>query len=111
MRVFWCAQRIALLLSTVRGMKATRPETTDRKYLTPPEIARELGIDPVKVIGWINRGELRAVNVAANLQTAKRARWRVLKADLAGFLDARAAQPGEPGQRKRRRRAGVVEYV
>ena len=84
---------------------------SDPTYLTPPAIARELGIDPSKVIGWIMRGELRGVNVSANPATAKRARWRVAKDDLENFLDTRAAQPVRSVERKRRRRPGVVEYV
>ena len=84
---------------------------SDPTYLTPPAIASQLGVDPTKVIGWINRGELRAVNVAANPATAKRARWRVAKDDLENFLDARAAQPVRSVHKKRRLRPGVVEYV
>ena len=33
-------------------------------YFSPPEIAERFGVDAHKVLGWIRRGELRALNVA-----------------------------------------------
>lgn len=33
--------------------------TINNEYLTPPAIAKRLGISPDRVIGWIRRGELR----------------------------------------------------
>ena len=60
----------------------------ERRWLTPPQLAKEIGIDPEKVIAWINAGELRAVNIAKNRHG--RARWRVLLDDWDKFLDSRA---------------------
>ncbi len=68
-------------------------------YLSPPAIAERLGVSPEKVIRWIARGELRAVNLADRL--GGRPRWRVSQADLESFLAARAAQP-RPGRRRPR---------
>lgn len=34
--------------------------------LTPPRVAKELGVSPDKVLGWIRCGELKTINVAAD---------------------------------------------
>jgi hypothetical protein len=83
-------------------------DTTHRRKLTPPEIARRYGIHPLKVLGWIRSGELRAVNVAAS--PLKRPRWRVDERDLEVFEQRRTAQAVAPGRRKRRRAADVIEF-
>jgi hypothetical protein len=79
------------------------------RKLTPPEIARRYGIHPDKVLGWIRRGELRAVNVAANPRG--RPRWRIDPIDLEAFEQRRSAQPAPALQRRRRQAAGdVIEF-
>jgi hypothetical protein len=80
-------------------MRAT--PLADREYLTPPAIGKMLGVSCTKIIGWIERGELRASNLATN--RANRARWYVARADLDSFLAARAATPPAPRVRSRRR--------
>jgi len=72
-----------------------------RAYLTPPQVAARLGVDPSKVLGWIRSGELRAANIAT--RRGGRARWVISELDLAAFLAARAAVPRLPQQRQRRR--------
>jgi excisionase family DNA binding protein len=77
--------------------------------LTPPEIAERYRVSPDKVLAWINRGELRAVNVAATL--VGRPRWRISMADLLVFEQRRAAGPMVQVARRRERQAqGVTEY-
>ena len=78
--------------------------------LTPPIVAKQLGVDPAKVSTWIKTGELRAINVAT--KTTGRPRWRIMPADLESFLASRTARPATPAirRRKRQRPAGWVEY-
>jgi excisionase family DNA binding protein len=78
-------------------------------YFTPPEVARVLRVDVMKVLAWINRGELAAVNVAS--PGATRPRWRISEPALQDFLRARTATPPPPVQRRpRRRRSHVIEF-
>ena len=77
-------------------------------YWTPPAIAKRLGISPEKVLTWIARGELRAVNVADKMEG--RPRWRIAPADLAAFEAGRAARPVIAPKRRRKQAAGVIEF-
>ena len=78
-------------------------------YMTPPQVAERYGVDPSKVLGWIRRGELRAVNVVANL--GSRPRYRISPADLAAFEARRVAGPQPKATRQRRARTeGVIEF-
>ncbi len=76
---------------------------------TPPQIARRYGIGLPKVLGWIKRGELRAVNVADRADGQPR--FRVSPTDLAIFEQRRSATP-EPKVTRRRRRLpdGVIQF-
>ena len=58
------------------------PETD---YLTPPEIAEQLGSSPETVIGWIKSGQLKG----SNLATDHRPRYVVTPDDLTEFLKSR----------------------
>jgi excisionase family DNA binding protein len=81
-------------------------------FLTPPEVARLLRVSADKVLGWIRRGELKAVNVSNRDQP----RYRVRREHLEEFLAAREVQPPAPRTpRKQRRPAGrlgndVIEF-
>ena len=71
-------------------------------YLTPPQYAKRLGVDPAKVVAWIKRGELRAVNVATN--ASGRPRYRIPVDSICEFEQRRSArQPAKPARRKRKR--------
>jgi excisionase family DNA binding protein len=71
-----------------------------QRWLTPPQLAAMLGVEPPKVIGWINRGELRAVNVAD--KKGKRPRWRISPEAFEDFIKPRtSAAPVKPTRRKR----------
>jgi excisionase family DNA binding protein len=67
-------------------------------YLTPPEIAACLRVSPEKVLGWIRRGELRAINVS----NGYRPRYRVSPEQFENFLKRRQVQPPPPIQHWRR---------
>jgi len=77
-----------------------------RVKLTPPELAKRLGVSPEKILAWIASGELPAVNVA--LRLGGRPRWRIDPADVADFERRRSAQPVPRRSRKRPIAAGVV---
>lgn len=79
---------------------------TDRAT-TPPAISKQLVVHVGKVLGWIQSGELRALNVG----NGNRPRWRIMPDDLQAFLDRRAAQPAAKTTRRRRKPdPAVTEY-
>jgi len=78
----------------------TAAAATAERMLTPPEVARRLGVEPEQVRAWIVRGELRGFNLAA--RQGGRPRWKVDPASLEEFLSRRQAQP-EPQRPKRTR--------
>ena len=83
------------------------PSATGR-YLTPPAVARRLGVKPERVIRWIKRGELKAINVSDGKQ---RPRYRISAEALAEFERRRAVvPPPEPAKRRRRRDTKVTDY-
>jgi excisionase family DNA binding protein len=84
--------------------------TLDReRWLTPPAIARRLGVHPDKIVSWLKSGELRGVDVATRL--GGRPRYRVDPDDLEDFLERRAVTPPPPKQRRRRRsQTDVIEF-
>jgi excisionase family DNA binding protein len=82
-----------------------------QRYLTPPAIARRLGVSRDTVLGWIASGELRALNVAP--RSSRRPRWRIAPEDLAAFELARAANappPATPRRRRAKTEAGVIPF-
>jgi hypothetical protein len=73
---------------------------TDADYfLTPPEIARRLHVSPEKVLGWIRRAELTAINVSS----ASRPQYRVSPKAFESFIRSREVTP-PPTYRRRTRR-------
>ena len=79
------------------------------RYLSPPEVAERYGVAPSKVLGWIRRGELRAVNVVATL--GGRPRFRISPADLVAFETRREAGPQPRVTRRRRKRdIGISQF-
>ncbi len=76
---------------------------------TPPELAKLMGIQSMKIIGWIRSGELRAINLAT--KRGGRSRWRIKAADWAAFEEARTAKPPtRPMRRPRRSNPPVKNY-
>ncbi len=82
---------------------------TDRA-VSPNELARRLAVKPQKVLAWIARGELHAVNLAD--RTGGRPRWKILPEALAEFFASRQSTPTTaPRRRKRRLPKPTREYV
>ena len=77
--------------------------------LTPPEIAERFRISADKVRGWIESGQLRAVNVSTNPGRG-RPRWRVSPMDLIAFENSRTVSPPTKTPRRRRKPVDVIEY-
>ena len=81
----------------------------DVSYYSPPEVAKLLRVAPEKVVNWIRRGELPAVNVATTMRG--RPRYRISEADLQAFKHRRSVIPPPPKQSRRRRKvADVIEF-
>jgi hypothetical protein len=76
--------------------------------LTPPQVAALWQVKAATVIGWIRSGQLRAVDVSS--RGSRRPRYRIDRADLLAFEQARAAVPAPKVQRRRRRPADVIEF-
>jgi excisionase family DNA binding protein len=70
-------------------------------YLTVSKIATNLGIRRGKVLGWISRGELVAVNIAD--KTGGRPRWRIAREAFDSFMAGRSCRAPEPQPRRRSR--------
>lgn len=78
------------------------------QYLTPPQVAKRLAVDPSRVRAWIVNGSLRAINVGDGSQ---RPRYRISPADLAAFEAARSAGPQPKISRVRRKKDPLItEY-
>lgn len=80
------------------------------RMLTPPQVGRQLGVTPEKVIGWIRRGELRAANLATTLKG--RPRYRIAPDDLDSFLVRRTVAPPTPRATRRKRwdTSKIIQY-
>ncbi len=61
--------------------------SSERTKLTPPQLAKRWGISPEKVIAWIKRGELAAIDVSAT--RGGRPRYRIDETDIADFEQSR----------------------
>lgn len=89
-------------LSPTRG-------TGTRRKITPPQYARQLGIDTAKVLKWIRSGELRAID--ASTHRGNKPRYLIDLADVAIFEASRAVQPPAPRvPRRRHKQDGVIEF-
>ncbi len=62
-----------------------------RKKLTPPELARQWGVSPCKVVALIRSGELKAINLA--LSPSGRPRFAIDQADIEQFERSRTVIP------------------
>jgi hypothetical protein len=82
----------------------------ERRKYTVPQLARLWGVSTNKVVSFIRRGDLRAVNLASHRST--RPRYYVDIDDVAAFEASRQVVPdgGESTTRKLRRRTpGTVK--
>jgi excisionase family DNA binding protein len=76
-------------------------------WLTPPQAAELLAVDPSKVIGWIKSGALAAIDVS----NGRRPRYRISQEAIEDFLRRRSTKPApKPIQRQKRQQA-IKEFV
>jgi hypothetical protein len=74
---------------------------------TVADVARRLRVSKNKVLTWINRGELAAINTAAVL--CGKPRWVISPDGLAAFERQRAGGP-PPKPTRRRRPPAAIDY-
>jgi len=81
----------------------------DCTKLTPPKLAKEWGVAPEKILGWIHTGELPAINAASRL--GARPRYLIDRVGIAIFEKRRSATPPPPVSRRRKHlEEGVIEF-
>ena len=82
---------------------------SNKKKLTPKELAAMWGIHATKVIAWIRSGELRAMD--ASQKPGGKPRYRIDIADIEAFERARQITPSpKPTPPKRRRLERVTKF-
>jgi transposase len=82
---------------------------THRFKCTVPEYAKECGVTQHTVLGWINRGELQAVNMARKL--GGRPSWRISREAIDRFEAARSVTPRPATTPARRRKSpDVIQF-
>ena len=77
--------------------------------LSVRDLCERYGVGEHTVLGWINRGELRAINVGRRLD-AKKPRWRITQEawkHSSRFGPQLRPRLGHSGETKR---AGVIEF-
>lgn len=79
------------------------------RTFTVADVCRRYGVGEHTVLGWIGRGELKAVNVARK-PGAKRPRWRITSAAIEEFERLRTPVPTTPRARRRKTAGGVIEF-
>jgi hypothetical protein len=76
--------------------------------LTTLEVARRYRVGRDKVLSWIKRGELAAVNTAPPLA---KPRWVILPEALADFERGRQAPPPARQQLRRKQRTTEIDFI
>lgn len=82
--------------------------TSSRRKLTPPQYARQLGVDTAKVLKWIRSGELKAADFSTN--RGNKPRFLIDQADIVTFELSRQVQPPAPRLRRRRADPNVIQF-
>ena len=76
---------------------------------TPPARAKELGVSPEKIVGFIKSGELAAIDVSLRPGVG-RPRYRIRQDDWEAFLLRRSVVVTPKPKRRRKRDPNVTEY-
>ena len=106
-----CEAQGVMRATASAAQTATAEAATHRcdQPLTVPEVARVLRVRRSKVLGWIRKGKLKALNVTEQ----GRPRYRIYRHDLAAFTSLQAAVQSPPPPRRSPRRRSlppVPEY-
>ena len=73
----------------------------NRRKFTPPQLAKLWGVTPEKIILWVRRGELRAIDACS--RRGIRPRFLIDVDAIADFERSRAVGPPPPPAPRRRR--------
>ncbi|WP_428308171.1 helix-turn-helix domain-containing protein [Lacipirellula sp.] len=84
---------------------ATAEKPTEPDALTPPEVAKRLGVTPETVIGWIKSGQLKASNVGKGVA---KPRYKIQPANLERFMASRQSE--SPTPRTTARKSSTKNY-
>ena len=84
-------------------------DTSAAQYVSPPKAADILDCSPEKIIGFIKRGELRAVDLSNHPGMGK-PRYRIDKDDLDAFLKTREVVPRQQTRRRVAKSRHVIEF-
>jgi len=84
-----------------------KDESSPARYLTPPQIAAQLGVKPDRVLRWIRTGVLSAINLSDG---RLRPRFRVAPSDLEIFLSTRRVAAPTRVVRRPRQDANVIAF-
>ena len=103
------AERLAASCTTRAARRKTPKAAPSGGMLTPPQVAKQLGVSPDKILAWIRKGELHATNVAAG--SGGRPRYRISHEDLAEFQRKRQnVKPPPKPPRRRKKDPNVIEF-
>jgi transposase len=72
------------------------------------EIRERYSVGEHTVLGWIRRGELRAIDVSR--KPGGRPKWRVTQEALDAFEALRTPTPPSPRGKRRKPTAGVIQF-
>lgn len=75
--------------------------------LTPPAVAKRLGVSPETVIGWIKSGQLKASNIGKGSQ---KPRYRITPDDLATFLKKQQPEPPRTARKATPKKSSTKNY-
>jgi transposase len=72
------------------------------------DICERFAVGEHTVLGWIRRGELRAIDVSR--KQGGRPKWRITQAALEAFELARTPTPPPSRARRKKKEANVIEF-
>ena len=93
-------ERIEAIAKEARSKVNRTTRREGRSVWTPPELAREWGVSPEKILNWIRSGELAATNIAAS--TTGRPRYRIDAEAITAFKLKRTPESPTPVVRRKR---------
>jgi excisionase family DNA binding protein len=94
---------------TTRAARRKTQKGGPSGLLTPPQVAKQLGVSADKILGWIRKGELHATNVATG--GGGRPRYRISDEELAEFQRTRQnVKPPPKPSRRRKKDPNVIEF-
>lgn len=83
---------------------------TEKKKLTPDEVAKEWGIPRSRVISWINNGELPAADASVKRKAGGKPRYLIDRKDLEDFWNSRLKSPVQKPARRAKRKKDYIEF-